>query len=75
MSFVPLVGNALLLARIAAASNAAITMMQAVEMGSELLKKAHAENREPSEEEIDAVFARDALDLVALDQKLKGLGA
>jgi hypothetical protein len=75
MSAVALVGKALLFSRIAAASNAVLTIMQAVQAASALLEKAHAENREPTEEEINAIFAQDALDLAALDAKLKGLGA
>jgi len=70
-----LVGSALLFSRIAAASNAALTIMQAVQAASALLERAHAENREPTDEEINAIFAQDALDLVALDQKLKAAGA
>lgn len=67
--------KALLLARMATASNTIITMQQAITSGNAILKKAHDEGREVSKEELDSVFGEDDADMAALDAKLKALSA
>lgn len=70
-----LVGNALLVSQIAAATNLIVTLEGAVAAGNALIKQAEAENREVTQAEVDALFGQDAEDLAALDAKLKALGA
>jgi hypothetical protein len=68
-------GTALLVARIATGTNTLVTLAQSLQAGNALLAQAHAEGREVSKTEVDAVFGEDDATMLALDQKLKALGA